>query len=120
MRGHRDSDQPASITTAAESPSQELARRQRRYAVMAAIFIASFTAAALLHQDTALALLLCGVAMATLVLAVIGANLRRPLRRSGQSHDGKEHRQLRSTPARARDTREGRDAVIDRTARPDN
>jgi hypothetical protein len=47
---------------------------------MAAIFIASFTSAALLHRDTAVALVLCGVAMTTLVLAVIGANVRSPRR----------------------------------------
>jgi hypothetical protein len=48
---------------------------------MAAIFIVSFTAAAVLHRETALALVLCGVAMTTLVAAVIGANVRSPRRR---------------------------------------
>lgn len=95
------SDRPASITTAPESPSDELGRRQRRYAVMAAIFIASFTSAAVLHSDTALALLLCGVAMATLVLAVIGANVRSPRRRpTGPVHVVNEHGQPRSVPAK--------------------
>lgn len=94
------SDRPASITTAPESPSEELRRRQRRYAVMAAIFIASFTAAALLHRDTAVALLLSGVSMTTLVLAVIGANVRSPRRRVGLGHVVDEHRQLRSAPAK--------------------
>jgi hypothetical protein len=94
------SDRPTSITTAPESPSQELARRQRRYAVMAAIFIACFTSAALLHRDTAVALVLCGVAMATLVLAVIGANVRSPRQgRADSSQVVDEHRQLRSRPA---------------------
>jgi hypothetical protein len=68
---------------------------------MAAIFIACFTSAALLHRDTALALLLCGVAIATLVLAVIGANVRSPRRRraaTGRVVD--ERRQLRSPPAK--------------------
>jgi hypothetical protein len=63
---------------------------------MAAIFIASFTSAALLHSDTVLALLLCGVAMTTLVLSVIGANVRSPRRRRvGPGHVVNEHRQLR-------------------------
>jgi hypothetical protein len=48
---------------------------------MAAVFIGTFTAAALLHRFTAVALLLCGVAMTTLVWAVIGANVRSPRRR---------------------------------------
>lgn len=83
---HR-ADRPALITTASESPSQELARRRRRYAVMAAIFIGSFTSAALLHRYTAVAVLLSVVAMVTLVLAVIGANLRSPRRgRAGLGH----------------------------------
>ena len=93
---------PASITNVPESPSEELGRRQRRYAVMAAIFITSFTAAALLYRHTALALLLCGVAMTTLVLAVIGANVRSP--RRGHAGPGRivdEHRELRApTPKR--------------------
>jgi hypothetical protein len=93
-RGH--SDRPASITNAPESPSEELSRRQRRYAGMAVIFVASFTAAAILHRDTALALLLCGVAMATLVLAVIGANVRSP-RRPGHGQFVNHHKQLPSS-----------------------
>ncbi len=66
---------------------------------MAAVFIACFTSAALLHRDTAVALLLCGVAMATLVLAVIGANVRSPRRRADPDHVVDQHRQLRSSPA---------------------
>jgi hypothetical protein len=67
---------------------------------MAAIFIASFTSAALLHRDTALALVLCGVAMTTLVLSVIGANVRSPQRRpAGAGHVVNQHSQLRSAPA---------------------
>src|ERR1700761_7895278 len=98
MRRHRP-DRPALITTAPESPSQELGRRQRRYAIMAAIFVGSFTAAALLHRETALALLLCAVATATLVLAVIGANLRAPRRRAGSPGPvANERRRLRSSP----------------------
>lgn len=65
---------------------------------MAAIFIASFTSAALLYRDTAVALLLCGVAMTTLVLAVIGANVRAPRRPAGPAHVVNDHRQLRSAP----------------------
>src|SRR4051794_24838214 len=100
MMRHGRSDRPESITTAPESPSEELGRRQRRYAVMAAIFIASFTSAALLHRHTVLALLLCGVAMTPLVLSVIGANVRAPRRRPADpGHVVNEHRQLRSTPA---------------------
>jgi hypothetical protein len=64
---------------------------------MAAVFIASFTLAALLHRDTAVALLLCGVAMVTLVVSVIGANVRTPRRRRvGRGNVGSEDRQLRS------------------------
>jgi hypothetical protein len=47
----------------------------------AAIFIGSFTAAGLLHRETVLALLLCGVSILTLLTAVIGANIRTPRRR---------------------------------------
>jgi hypothetical protein len=101
MMRHRRSDRPASITTAPESPSEELGRRQRRYAMMAVIFIVSFTSAALLYRDTALALLLCGVAMTTLVLSVIGANVRSPRRRpAGPSHVVNEQRQLHSAQAK--------------------
>ncbi len=68
---------------------------------MAVIFIASFTAAALLHRDTALALLLCGVAMTTLVWSVIGANVRSPRRRpAGPGRIVTEHRKLPSDPAK--------------------
>jgi hypothetical protein len=69
--------------------------------VLAAVFIASFTAAALLHRFTAVALVLCGVATTTLVWAVIGANVRSPRRRRarlGLVVD--EHKQLRSGPAK--------------------
>lgn len=52
---------------------------------MAVIFIGSFTAAALLHRYTVVALVLCGVAMVTLLLAVIGANVRSPRGRSGRA-----------------------------------
>lgn len=99
MTRHVRPDRPASITTAPESPSEELGRRQRRYAVMAAIFIASFTSAALLHRYTTVALLLCGVAITTLVLSVISANVRSPRRRAGRSHIISEHQELRSAPA---------------------
>ena len=64
---------------------------------MAVIFIASFAAAALLHRFTALALVLSGVAMTTLVLSVIAANMRSPRRRhAGPGQIVNEHRQLRS------------------------
>jgi len=81
MQRHARSSRSAVITSAPESPGEELERRQRRYALSAAIFIGSFTAAALLHRETVLALLLCGVSMVMLVTAVIGANIRRPRRR---------------------------------------
>jgi hypothetical protein len=69
---------------------------------MAAIFIATFTSAALLHSDTVLALLLCGVAMTTLVLSVIGANVRSPRRRrlAAPGHVVNVQRQLPSAPAK--------------------
>jgi len=92
------SDRPTSITTAPESISAELRRRQRRYAFMAAIFISSFTSAALLHRHTVLALSLCGLAAVTLVLAVIGANIRSPRRPGRPAHVVSESRQLRSSP----------------------
>lgn len=67
---------------------------------MAVIFIGSFTSAALLHRYTAVALLLCGVAIATLVVSVIGANVRSPRRwRGGVSHIADEPRP-RSVPAK--------------------
>ena len=101
MTRHDHSDRPALITTAPESLSEELGRRKRRYAIMAAIFIASFSTAALLHRDTAAALLLCGVAMTTLVLAVIGANVRSPRRRTASPvHVIDNHNQLLSAPVR--------------------
>jgi hypothetical protein len=81
MQRHARSNRPAVITSAPESPGEELERRQRRYALSAAIFIGSFTAAGLLHRETVLALFLCGVSMVTLVTAVIGANSRKPRRR---------------------------------------
>jgi hypothetical protein len=65
---------------------------------MAAVFIASFAAAALLHRFTVVALLLCGVAMTTLVLSVISANVRSPRRRAGPVRVHNEHRQLSSAP----------------------
>lgn len=94
------SDRLPSITTAPESPAEELGRRQRRYAVMAAIFIASFTSAAVLHRDTVLAVLLCGVAMTTLLLSVILANVRSPRQSARPGHLIDERRQLRSSPGK--------------------
>ena len=85
MQWHALSNRPAVITSVPESPGEELERRRRRYALSAAIFIGSFTAAGLLHRETVLALLLCGVSMVTLVAAVIGANIRKPRRRSDDS-----------------------------------
>lgn len=80
---HARSNRPAVITSVAESPGEELKRRERRYVLSAAVFIGSFTAAGLLHRETVLALCLCGVSMVTLVMAVIGANVRAPRRRPG-------------------------------------
>ena len=77
----RRANRPPLITSAPEGPGEELARRQRRYAWSACVFIGSFTAATVLHRETVLALLLCGVAMVTLVAAVVGANTRTPQRR---------------------------------------
>ena len=74
-------DRPELITSVAESPDEELERRRRQYAVLAVVFIGSFTAAALLHRETVVALLLCGVAIVTMVVAVSGANIRKPRRR---------------------------------------
>ena len=82
MRRHARSNRPAVITSAPESPGEELERRRRRYAFSAIIFIGSFTAAGLLYRETALALLLCGVSMVALVTAVISANIRKPRRPS--------------------------------------
>jgi hypothetical protein len=68
--------------------------------VLAAVFIGSFTAAALLHRFTAVALVLCGVAMTTLVWAVIGANVRSPRRRRAHLGLVADHpKQLGSGPA---------------------
>lgn len=69
------------ITSVPESPGEELERRRRRYAFLAAICIGSFTAAGLLHRETVVALLLCAVAIVTLIAAVIGANISTPRRR---------------------------------------
>ena len=80
MQWHARSNRPAVITCVPESPGEELERRRRRYALSAAIFIGSFTAAGLLHRETVLALLLCGVSIVTLIAAVIGANVRTPRR----------------------------------------
>jgi dolichol kinase len=81
MQRHARANRPALITSAPENPGEELERRRRRYALSAAIFIGSFTAAALLHRETVLALVLCVVAIVTLVAAVIGANTPKPRRR---------------------------------------
>lgn len=75
------------ITTAPESRDDELNRRRKRYAIMAVVFIGCFTAGALAHRDTVLALLLCGIAMVTLLAAVIAANVRSGPRRP----DGLDH-----------------------------
>ena len=54
---------------------------------MAVIFIGCFTEGALEHRDRTLALLLCGIAMVTLLAAVITANVRtRPRRPNGLGH----------------------------------
>jgi len=81
MLWHVRRGRPVLITTAPESLDVELDRRRRRYAVMAVLFVGSFTAGALLHRDTAVALLLCGIAVVTLVAAVVGANVGSPGRR---------------------------------------
>lgn len=95
MLGHVRSPRPALITAASESPDDELARRRKRYAVMAVVCIASFTAGGLAHRDTVLALLLCGVAMITLPAAVVIANVRcRPRRPRGLDHFVDRPRQL--------------------------
>jgi hypothetical protein len=97
------SDRPALITTAPESSEQEFDRRHKRYAIMAAIFIASFTAGALIHRHTVLALLLCCVAMMTLVSAVVAANIRsRPRRPNGPGHLMDRERQLPPVPTQHR------------------
>lgn len=87
MLRHVGPKRPALITTAAESPDAELDRRRKRYAIMAVVFVGCFTAGALAHRDTVLALLLCGIAMVTLPAAVIAANVRsRPRRPNGLGH----------------------------------
>jgi hypothetical protein len=97
------SDQPALITTAPESSEEEFDRRHKRYAIMAAIFVASFTAGALTYRDTVLALLLCGVAMITLVSAVIAANTRsRPRRPNSLARLIDSARQLPPAPTEHR------------------
>ena len=84
---HVRSNRPALITAAPESPGDELDRRRKRYAIMAVIVISSFTASGLAYRHTALALLLCGIAMITLPAAVITANVRaRPRRPHGRGH----------------------------------
>ncbi|HEY7007323.1 MAG TPA: DUF3099 domain-containing protein [Jatrophihabitantaceae bacterium] len=98
-RHHPGSDRPALITTAPESAEQEFDRRTKRYAIMAAIFIASFTAGALLHRHTILALLLCGVAIVTLVAAVIMGNAHsRPRKANRFGHMMHRERQLPPSP----------------------
>jgi hypothetical protein len=77
-----------------------LERRQRHYAVLAIVFVGSFASAALLHRYTAVAVVLCVVAMVTLVLAVIGANVRSPRRPDGPHRVSSERRQLRSAKRR--------------------
>ena len=83
MQGRGNANRPAVITSVAESPGEELDRRRRRYAASAIIFVGSFAAAGLLHRETVLALFLCGLSMVTLVLGVIGANIRTPRRPPG-------------------------------------
>ena len=88
------SDRPTVITTVPESPSEELGRRKTRYAIMAVVFVGCFSLAAVLHRETAVALALCGVATATLVLAVIGANVRSPRRPARPVHVANDQKQL--------------------------
>jgi len=100
MLRHVRRDRPVLITTAPESLDVELDRRRRRYAVLAALFVGSFTAGALLQRDTAVALLLCGIAMVTLVAAVVGANVGSPGRHpTGLGDPVHAGRRLSSTPA---------------------
>jgi Protein of unknown function (DUF3099) len=80
MQRHARSSRPAVITSVPENPGEELERRRRRYALLAVIFIGSFTAAGVLYRETVLALLLCGVSIVTLIAAVVGANVRTPRR----------------------------------------
>jgi hypothetical protein len=101
MLRHVRANRPALITAAPESPADELDRRRRRYAIMAAVFIGCFTAGALAHRDTVLALLLCGIAMLTLPAAVIIANVpSRPRRPNGLGHLVCGVQQLPQPPAR--------------------
>ena len=101
MQRHARSDRPALITSASESPDDELDRRRKRYAVMAVICIASFTASGIVHRDTVLALLLCGIAMITLPLVVIAANVgSRPRSPRRLDHLVRGPHQLPSEPAR--------------------
>jgi hypothetical protein len=94
------SNRPALITAAPESPDDELDRRRKRYAIMAVVFVACFTAGALAHRDTVLALLLCGIAIVTLLAAVITANVRsRPRRPNGLGHLVCGTQQLPQPPA---------------------
>lgn len=98
---HVRANRPALITDAPESPDQEFDRRRKRYAIMAVIFIACFTAGALMHQDTVLALLLCGIAMVTLPVAVITANIpSRPRTPNAPGHLVRGAQHLPRTPAR--------------------
>jgi hypothetical protein len=101
MQRHARSDRPALITSASEGPDDELRRRRTRYAIMAVICIACFTASGLVHRDTVLALLLCGIAMITLPAAVITANVRsRPRRPHRLDHLVRGPRQMPGQPAR--------------------
>jgi Protein of unknown function (DUF3099) len=87
MARHGRSNRPALITAAPESPDDELDRRRKRYAILAMVFVACFTAGAFAHRHTLLALLLCGIAMVALLAAVITANVRsRPRRPTGLGH----------------------------------
>jgi hypothetical protein len=100
----RHARRPALITTAPESPDEELDRRRKRYAIMAGIFTGCFVAGALLHRYTIVALLLCGAAIVVLLLAVITANTRtRPRRGNVQHNLAHEQRQLPSAGAEHRD-----------------
>lgn len=101
MLRHLGSDRPALITAAPESPEAELDRRRRRYAIMAILFVACFTAGALAHRDTVVALLLCSMAMVSLLAAVITANVRsRPRRPNRRNHLVSGARHLPELPAR--------------------
>lgn len=91
------------ITTAAESPDVEFARRRRRYAIMAVVFVGTFSAAGIVHRETVLAVLLCVIAMVTLLAAVIMANTRsRPRRADGSGYRRNGERELPSPPTERR------------------